>query len=63
MGRIKTKQIKRLTNNFMEMHGEDMKSDFNNNKKVIGKYADIKSKKIRNTIAGYATRLAKKEGQ
>ena len=61
MGRIKTKQIKRLTRQFIKQHGSRVKSDFAQNKEIVDRFADIKSKKLRNTIAGYVTRLSKAE--
>jgi len=57
MGRIKTTQIKRVTKKLMAMHKDKFKPDFNSNKKVVDELAEIRSKKQRNIIAGYATRL------
>ena len=59
MGRIKTKLIKRVTQDLMEAHGDKGKEDFGDNKKLVDKYVDTSSKKIRNSIAGYVTRLVK----
>jgi small subunit ribosomal protein S17e len=59
MGRIKTQQIKRVTNSLMKEHGSDFKEDFNSNKELVSKFVDVKSKKLRNVIAGYVTRLSK----
>ena len=60
MGRIKTMLIKRVTNQLMDEHGENFTTEFDKNKELVEQYADIQSKKIRNVIAGYATRLKKK---
>lgn len=60
MGRIKTARIKRVTTEIMRIHGQELKTDFDQNKKVLGKVADIRSKKLRNVIAGYATRLVRR---
>jgi small subunit ribosomal protein S17e len=57
MGRIKTKLIKGVTNKLVEKHRQDFKQNFNENKKLVSKFADISSTKIRNVIAGYVTRL------
>jgi small subunit ribosomal protein S17e len=57
MGRIKTMRIKRVTNKLVAEHRKDFKEDFVENKKLVEKYADIPSKKLRNIIAGYVTRL------
>jgi len=57
MGRIKTKLIKGVTNKLVEKHRQDFKENFKENKKLVSKFADISSTKIRNVIAGYVTRL------
>ena len=59
MGRIKTTLIKRLTQQLIKEHGNEFKKDFNANKEIIGKFMDVPSKKMRNLIAGYVTRLMK----
>ena len=59
MGRIKTKQIKRVTQELFDRHKDSFKGEFNKNKEIVSAHADIKSKKIRNTIAGYITKLMK----
>ena len=60
MGRIKTGQVKRATNQLVKAHATAFSKDFKENKELVSKYMDAKSKKIRNTIAGYVTRLTKK---
>ena len=50
MGRIKTSLIKRVTNKLVANHREDFKEDYEENKKLVEKYADIPSKKLRNII-------------
>ena len=59
MGRIKTKFIKRITYEILEEHRNKFKEDFENNKKILDEVAEIQSKKIRNAIAGYITRIVK----
>ncbi len=59
MGRIKTQQIKRVTKQLMKEHGNEFKKDFSENKELVGQFVNVKSKKLRNTIAGYVTRLTK----
>ncbi len=59
MGRIKTKLIKRITMDLVKDHGEKLHKDFDKNKEVVEKYTSCTSKKLRNIIAGYATRLTK----
>ncbi|MBT7903786.1 30S ribosomal protein S17e [Candidatus Woesearchaeota archaeon] len=61
MGRIKTKLAKRKTNELMKKHGEQFTEDFDKNKVVVDRYTDVSSKKLRNVIAGYATRLTRNQ--
>jgi len=57
MGRIKTKLIKRVSNELFNKHLELVKDNFTENKVVVGQITDLRSKKLRNIIAGYLTRL------
>ncbi|MBD3163830.1 30S ribosomal protein S17e [Candidatus Woesearchaeota archaeon] len=59
MGRIKTRISKSVTKDIMDKHAGKFSSDFEKNKQAIESQADIASKKLRNVIAGYATRLKK----
>ena len=61
MGRIKTVLIKRTTKELISRHMDDFKNDFNENKVLVSRFMDIPSKKMRNIIAGYVTRLNKKK--
>ena len=63
MGRIKTQLIKRLTNQFVKMHPDKVKSNFDENKVIVGQHLEGASKKIRNAVAGYVTRLSKNKEQ
>jgi len=59
MGRIKTQLIKRLTFQLMNRHKDDFKESFEDNKKIVEQFLATDNKKIRNTVAGYVTRLVK----
>ena len=59
MGRIKTQKVKRVTEKLMEEHGDEFKKTFAENKELVAEFADIPSRKLRNIIAGYITRLVK----
>ena len=61
MGRIKTSYLKRKTKELFKLHGEKLCSEFTHNKEQTNAYASIGSKKLRNIIAGYMTRLKQKE--
>lgn len=61
MGRIKTKPVKTNTMTFIEKFPDAYTTDFEKNKQVLNEMADIKSKKIRNAMAGYLVRKAKEK--
>ncbi len=61
MGRIKTTLVKRVTNQMFDEHDDRFTTNFEENKAVVEQLANVPSKKIRNIIAGYATRLKKKQ--
>ena len=59
MGRIKTALIKRVTKELVREHRADLKTDFTENKTALKSMVKVGSKKMRNTIAGYVTRIMK----
>ncbi|PIN75057.1 30S ribosomal protein S17e [Candidatus Woesearchaeota archaeon CG10_big_fil_rev_8_21_14_0_10_37_12] len=61
MGRIKTKLTKRLTFDILKKERAHLSKDFEENKKVVGELLGTTSKKIRNTVAGYVTRLMRSD--
>ena len=61
MGRIKTQLIKRNSKKIFAAHQAEFTTDFTKNKVILDKNRDIASKKLRNVIAGYITRLAKQQ--
>jgi small subunit ribosomal protein S17e len=60
MGRVKNIAVKTLGNDILEKHRGKFTDDFDSNKKVIAEVRPIKSKKIRNIVAGYVTKKVKK---
>ncbi len=60
MGRIKTMLIKRSANKILKGYRENFSQDFAYNKNQVVKFAEIRSKKIKNVLAGYITRLVKR---
>ena len=58
MGRIKTKLIKRTAQKLVESESLEFSDDFEKNKKILAD--SLPSKKMRNMVAGYITRLKKK---
>ena len=63
MGRIKTQQIKSKGNDLFSANGKEYTTDFAKNKQTVVKYATVRSKKLRNVLAGYLTRRAKRAQQ
>lgn len=61
MGRIKTALVKRITRQLLRAHGDQLTTDFTKNKEVLNEVSTMPSKKIRNVVAGYATRLKQEE--
>ena len=61
MGRIKTTLIKRTGNKLYALHKDKFKKDFESNKQVLPELADIPSRKLKNVLAGYLTRLVRKD--
>jgi len=57
MGRIKSKLIKRTSRQLIENSNESFEKTFGENKKALGSI--LPSKKMRNKIAGYITRINK----
>ncbi|MBW6442163.1 30S ribosomal protein S17e [Patescibacteria group bacterium] len=58
MGKIKTKLIKRTTQELIK-RGVEFSGDFEENKRILGK--TMSSKKIRNQIAGFLVRIKKEQ--
>lgn len=61
MGRIKTQMIKRLTLNLVKQHKPLLSTDFEGNKKLVEQLLTNPGKKIRNTVAGYVTRIMQRK--
>ena len=59
MGRIKTALIKRIGTKLHDLHEDVFTENFAENKLKVAERADIHSKKMKNVITGYVTRLAK----
>jgi small subunit ribosomal protein S17e len=61
MGRIKTTMIKSIGEKLYREHKDEFTTDFEKNKEIVKKYVGIPSKKLRNIVAGYITRLKRRE--
>ena len=58
MGKVRTEQVKKIARELVEKYPTKFSFDFENNKKLVDKYTNISSIKLRNRVAGYTTRLA-----
>ena len=58
MGKVRTEQVKRIARQLLEKHPNKFTTDFEKNKKLVDALTNISSTKLRNRVAGYASRLA-----
>jgi small subunit ribosomal protein S17e len=63
MGRIKTQLIKRTTLELYGLYQDKFTGTFDENKKIVAGLVDCPSKKLKNLIAGYVTRLKRASSQ
>ena len=59
MGRVKTIAVKSLADELIKAHGDKFTTDFEKNKNILEEVKPIKSKKIRNVLAGYVAKKMK----
>ena len=59
MGRIKTQFVKRTSQELLKKHETHFTADFEANKRAVDSLTDVSSKKVRNIVAGYITRLVR----
>jgi small subunit ribosomal protein S17e len=60
VGRVKTVSIKVMGNQIIREHGKLFTDNFEKNKVVLDEIREIKSKKIKNILAGYITKEIKR---
>ncbi len=61
MGNIRPERVKRPARELLKRFYDRFTTDFEHNKKVLVEIVEIRSKKLRNQIAGYITHLKKLE--
>jgi len=59
MGKVRPGFIKRLARKLLETYPDKFTADFETNKKLVAELTNIQSKRVRNRVAGYITRLVK----
>tara|TARA_B100001971_G_C17933763_1_gene404061 strand:- start:227 stop:418 length:192 start_codon:yes stop_codon:yes gene_type:complete len=60
MGRIKTTIIKRTVKKLIEDKEDLFTTKFEENKKLVDQHLEVQSKKVRNLIAGYLTKVKRR---
>lgn len=61
MGRIKTKWMKHVAEDLVEIFPEKFNEDFANNKKELETLKLIHDKPVRNKVAGYIIKVKRRE--
>ncbi|WEU40942.1 MAG: 30S ribosomal protein S17e [Candidatus Odinarchaeum yellowstonii] len=61
MGRVRPSSIKNLVWELVELYADKFTDDFEKNKKVVDEISEVKSKSVRNKIAGYITHIVQIE--
>ncbi|AAL81615.1 30S ribosomal protein S17e [Pyrococcus furiosus DSM 3638] len=59
MGKIRQGFIKRVARELVNKYPNEFTTDFEHNKKKVQELTNVTSKKIRNRIAGYVTKLVR----
>ncbi len=57
LGKVRTELVKRTARDLLDRYPERFTTDFENNKKIVKSLTNISSTRLRNRVAGYATRL------
>lgn len=57
MGKVRIGKVKAIAVELAERYPNLFTTDFENNKKFVYQYSNIRSKHLRNRVAGYITRL------
>ena len=63
MGRIRTTFVKATGVKIYQKYKDRFSNDFSKNKKVVEDVSIMNSKKLKNVISGYITKLVKKENK
>merc|ERR1711988_722084 len=60
MGRVRSGTVKKAARKIIEIYYQTLTDDFNTNKRIIDTVAEVRSKSLRNKIAGFATYLMRR---
>ncbi len=63
MGSIRPGYIKNAARVLMQYYEDEFTTDFETNKRLVEQYTDIRTKQVRNRVAGYMVRLVRQKIQ
>lgn len=63
MGRVRPTLIKSIGQKLLDKYPDEFGMEFEENKEAVDNYAEVKSKHLRNRVAGYVTHLKELEQQ
>jgi small subunit ribosomal protein S17e len=57
LGKVRPEHVKRTAKELVQRFPDRFTTDFEENKKLVEEFTSLSSRKLRNRIAGYVTRL------
>ena len=57
MGRVRTEMVKKIARELLQANPQRFSTGYEENKKAVNELVNAKTKRVRNRIAGYVTRL------
>lgn len=57
MGKVRIAAVKKVARELVERYPDKFTTDYESNKKVMADLIDAKTKRLRNRVVGYVTRL------
>jgi len=57
LGRVRTEMVKKIAKELLQTSPDRFSTNYEENKKVVDELVNSKTKRVRNRIAGYVTRL------
>ena len=61
LGKVRTETIKKISRELLERHGNKFTADYEKNKQIVDQLVESHTKKMRNRVSGYVTRLKRIE--
>ncbi len=63
MGKVRIAAVKKVARELVERYPDKFTTDYESNKRVMADLVDAKTKRLRNRVVGYVTRLKIVEGR